>query len=120
MQFLCIGFYEGRFLKLGVYVEVAESKPIVERYRSEYEHYCEGPKVELYMVLGCKREAVLKIRLTVRVIEYERTEYIKRGIEMVIKATRDLNHFNNQTNEAEPALSDHSRTPGQCGKSTHE
>jgi hypothetical protein len=56
--------------------------------------------------------------LTVRVIEYERTEYIKRGIEIVTKATSDLNHFNNQTNGTSPALSDHPpHAPGQVGES---
>jgi DNA-binding MurR/RpiR family transcriptional regulator len=49
VQFLCIGFYQRRFLKLGVHVEVAESKPVIERHGSEHEHYRERPKVELYI-----------------------------------------------------------------------
>ena len=47
VEFLCVRLDEGRFLKLGVCVEVAESKPVVERHGSECEHYGERPKVEL-------------------------------------------------------------------------
>lgn len=38
-------------MELGVYVEVAESEPIVERDCSEYEHYRKRPKVELREVV---------------------------------------------------------------------
>jgi hypothetical protein len=51
VQFLRIGFYERRFLKLGVYVEITESKPEVERQSGENEHYRKRPKVELFIVL---------------------------------------------------------------------
>jgi len=47
VEFLCVRFDEGRFLKLGIYIEVAESKPVVERHGSEHEHDRERPKVEL-------------------------------------------------------------------------
>ena len=51
MQLLRVRFHERGFLKLGVDVEVAEPKPIVECHGSEHEHYCERPKIQLDMVV---------------------------------------------------------------------
>ena len=91
MKLLHVRLAQRRFLQLHVVVEVSEAYEVVQGDRARPKYQDKGPKVQLYSPVSLTHIRRSRSR-TVRVIEYDRIWYTRRGTEMVTIPMRDLTH----------------------------